>query len=109
MGHTRLAELENTDRYRTNYFLHWYPPEEEIAVDPPKEEPPAKLPWDGDEYTRTQTSAKEGVSAHPYRNVKPTPQPQMTPHAVYRYPGKTSLLDFNTVFTATSRRLAPAV
>jgi hypothetical protein len=49
----QLAKLKNSDRYLTNYFLHWYPPEEEIEVDPPKkEEPPAKLPWDPDEYVR---------------------------------------------------------
>ena len=57
----QLAKLKNSDRYRTNYFLHWYPPEEEIAADPPKEEePPAKLlPWDGDEFARTPTSERE--------------------------------------------------
>jgi hypothetical protein len=56
----QLAKLKNTDRYRTNYVLHWYPPEEEIEVDPPKkEEPPAKLPWDGDEYARTPTHARK--------------------------------------------------
>jgi hypothetical protein len=55
----QLAKLKNSDRYRTNYFL-WYPPEEEIEVDPPKkEEPPAKLPWDGNEFARTPTSARK--------------------------------------------------
>jgi len=54
----QLAKLKNTDRYRTNYFLHWYP--EEIEVDlPKKEEPPAKLPFDGDEYARTRTHARK--------------------------------------------------
>jgi hypothetical protein len=55
---TQLAKMKNSDRYRTNYFLHWYP--EEIEVDlPKKEEPPAKLPWDGDEYARTPTHARK--------------------------------------------------
>jgi hypothetical protein len=59
----QLAKLKNSDRYRTNYFLRC-PPEEEIAVDSPKEEvkevPPAKLlPWNGDEYARTPTSARK--------------------------------------------------
>jgi Family of unknown function (DUF5681) len=54
----RLAKLKNTDRYRTNYFLLWYP--EEIEVDlPKKEEPPVKLPFDGDEYARTPTHARK--------------------------------------------------
>src|SRR6266481_2735858 len=54
----QLAKLKNTDRYRTNYFLHWYP--EKIDVDlPKKEEPPAKLPFDGDEYARTRTHARK--------------------------------------------------
>jgi hypothetical protein len=56
----RLAELKNSDRYRTNYVLHWYPPEEAVAADPAKkEEPPAKLPFDGDEYARTPTHARK--------------------------------------------------
>jgi len=81
----RLAEFKNTDRYRTNYFLHWYPPEEEIAVDPPKEEPPAKLPWDADEYVRMPFSARdEYARTHSHDVKKPEPQPKLAPHAVYR-------------------------
>src|SRR6185437_14660241 len=68
----RLAEFKNTDEYRTNYFLHWYPPEEEIAVDPPKEEPPAKLPWDADESVRTAFYArKECARTHSKDVEKP--------------------------------------
>jgi hypothetical protein len=80
----QLAKLKNSDRYRTNYFLHWYPPEEEIAVDPPKEEPPAKLPWDADEYVRMPFYARAEYERTHSEDVKPEPQPEMAPHAVYR-------------------------
>jgi hypothetical protein len=56
----QLAKLKNSDRYRTNYVLHWYPPEEAVAADlAKKEEPPAKVPFDGDEYARTRTHARK--------------------------------------------------
>jgi hypothetical protein len=74
----QLAKLKNSDRYLTNYFLHWYPPEEEIEVDPPKkEEPPAKLPFDGDEYARTRTHArKEYERTHEQKVREPEAQPE---------------------------------
>ncbi|HEY8670364.1 MAG TPA: DUF5681 domain-containing protein [Terriglobales bacterium] len=81
---TRLAEFKNTDEYRTNYFLHWHPPEEEIAVDPPKEEPPAKLPWDADEYVRMPFYARAEYARTHSEDVKPKPQPELAPHPVYR-------------------------
>jgi hypothetical protein len=80
----QLAKLKNSDRYRTNYFLHWYPPEEEIAVDPPKEEPPAKLPWDADEHVRTPFYARAEYARTHSKDVKPKPQPEMAPHPCYR-------------------------
>ena len=43
----------------SNFYIKYFP-EEEIAADPPEEEePPAKLPWDGDEYARTPTYARK--------------------------------------------------
>jgi hypothetical protein len=58
-----LAELTSSMEYRSNFYIKYFP-EEEIAVDSPKEEvkevPPAKLlPWNGDEYARTPTSARK--------------------------------------------------
>jgi hypothetical protein len=80
----RLAEFKNTDEYRTNYFLHWYPPEEEIAVDPPKEVPPAKLPWDAAEWLQMPFALRAEYARTHSEDVKPEPQPEMAPHAVYR-------------------------
>jgi hypothetical protein len=85
---TRLAELKNSDRYLTNYFLHRSPPEEEITVEPPKEEPPAKLPWDADEYLRMPFSLRAEYARTHSHDIKPKPRPPMAPHPVYRYPGK---------------------
>jgi hypothetical protein len=82
----RLAKLKNTDRYLTNHFLHWYPPEEAVAADPPKkEEPPAKLPFDGDEYARTRTHArKEYERTHELKAREPEAQPEKAPTRCYR-------------------------
>ena len=84
---TRLAWIRNSERWTTNYFL-WQPPEEEIAVEPPKEEPPAKLPWDADEYVRMPFYMRAEYARTHSEDVKPKPRPPMAPHPVYRYPGK---------------------
>jgi hypothetical protein len=79
----QLAELKSTSRYRTNYIL-WYPPEEEVAAGTPKEAPPAKLPWDADEYVRLPFSARAQYARTHSQDVKPEPQPELAPHPVYR-------------------------
>jgi hypothetical protein len=54
-----LAELTSSMEYLSNFYIKIFP-EEEIEVDlPKKEEPPAKLPFDGDEYARTRTHARK--------------------------------------------------
>jgi hypothetical protein len=71
----RLAEFKGTAEYRTNYML-WYTPKEEVATDIPKGEPPAKLPWDADEWARTQFSARKEYMRTHSEDVKPKPQPE---------------------------------
>ena len=87
----QLAKLKNTDRYLTNYFLHWYP--EEIEVDlPKKEEPPAKLPFDGDEYARTRTHArKEYERTHEQKVREPEAQPEKARTRCFRLPGNSKI------------------
>ena len=105
---TRLAELKNTDRYRTNYFLR-YPPEEEVAADPPKkEEPPTKLPWDADEYVRMPFSARDEYARTHSHDVNPKPQPQLAPHPVYRRLNGSKVWSSVPLVRATCRRPAPA-
>ena len=78
-----LAELTGSMEYRSNFYIK-YLPEEEIAVDPPKEEPPAKLPWDADEYVRTPFYARKEYARTHSHDVKPNPQSELAPHPVYR-------------------------
>jgi hypothetical protein len=83
-----LAELTSSMEYRSNFYIKDFP-EEEIAVDPPKEEPPAKLPWDADEYVRMPFYARdEYARTHSHDVKKPEPQPQLAPHPCYRLPNK---------------------
>jgi hypothetical protein len=79
----RLAELKNTDRYRTNYFLHWHPPEETVGT-PKKEQPSAKLPWDADEYVRTPFHARKEYARTHSEDVRPDPHPEWAPGPVHR-------------------------
>jgi hypothetical protein len=79
----RFAELKSTARYQTNYFLS-SPPEQEVAVDPPKEAPPTKLPWDRDEYVRLPFSARKEYMRTHSQDMQPEPQPERAPHPVYR-------------------------
>ena len=69
--------------YLSNFYIKHFP-EEEIAVDPPKEEPPAKLPWDADEYVRMPFCARAEYARTHSEDVKPKPQPELAPHPVYR-------------------------
>jgi hypothetical protein len=72
---------------------------------PPREEdPPAKLPWDGDQFGRTPTSARR---EYQYRNVKPDPQPKLAPLFTYRRLKNSSVWGFRYLVTATLR--APTV
>jgi hypothetical protein len=71
----QLDKLKSSSRYQTNYFL-WYPPKEEVATDPPKEAPPAKLPWDADEWVRLPFSARKEYMRTHSEDVKPKPQPE---------------------------------
>lgn len=86
----QLAKLKNSDRYLTNYYLRWYPLEKEVVVEgPKKEEPPAKLPWDADEYVRMPFHARaEYARTHSNDVEKPKPKPQLAPHPCYRLPNK---------------------
>jgi hypothetical protein len=68
----QLAKLKSSSRYRTNYIL-WYLPEQEVAVDPPKEAPPTKLPWDRDEYVRLPFSARKEYERTHSQDVQPEP------------------------------------
>jgi hypothetical protein len=83
----RLAELKNTDRYRTNYFLHWHLPEETVDT-PKKDEPDAKLPWDADDFVRMPFYARKEYARTHSEDVKPKLPPQMAPHPCYRPIGK---------------------
>ena len=78
-----LAELTGSMEYRSNFYIKYFP-EEEIAAEPPKEEPPAKLPWDADEYVRTPFYARKEYARTHSHDVKPNPQPELAPHPVYR-------------------------
>lgn len=85
---TRLAELRNSDRWRTNYFLHRNLSDQNIAIQPHEEEPPAKLPWDAYEYVRMPFHARKEYARTHSEDMKPKRPPQMAPHPVYRAVGK---------------------
>ena len=80
-----LTELTSSMEYRSNFYIKYFP-EEETPVEPPKkEEPPAKLPWDADEYVRMPFYARdEYARTHSHDVKKPEPQPQLAPHPCYR-------------------------
>jgi hypothetical protein len=60
-----LADLIGSMEYASNFFIRrgLAPQDQETALNevdlPKKEEPPAKLPFDGDEYARTRTHARK--------------------------------------------------
>lgn len=64
-----LAELTSSMEYLSNLYIKHFP-EEEIAAEPPKEEPPAKLPWDADEYVRMPFYARAEYARTHSHDVK---------------------------------------
>jgi Family of unknown function (DUF5681) len=79
-----LTELTSSIEYRSNFYIK-NSRDEDIVVEVPKEEePPAKLPWDADEYVRMPFYARAEYERTHSEDVKPKPQPVLAPHPVYR-------------------------
>ena len=104
----QLAKLKNSDRYRTNYFLHWYPPEEEIAVDPPK----GRTSCEACRGTGTNLPGRHlprgtEYRAHPFRRREAKTATAIGA-APCLSPSQLQSLEFGTLVRAPSRRPAPA-
>jgi Family of unknown function (DUF5681) len=88
----RLAELINSDEYRTNFYvrrnLALNQDEKEPAT---KKEPVAKLPWDPDEYVRMPFYARAEYARTHDEKAMLEPQRQVAPHPCYRRVGNSKL------------------